>query len=103
MTKKITAEEMALSLTGYDEIAIEKHMGVDPYTDGERKPAKVMRALAFIHKLRVDGLSAVDAAKAANAMTFGEVSDLFEDEPVTEDGTETHPITAAGNDSEPAA
>lgn len=102
MTTKMTAEEMVSSLTGFDEIAIEKHMGIDPYADGERKPVKVLRSLVFVLKLR-EGMNAAAAAKAANELTVGEVNALFAEEPVAEDGTEEQPVTATGNDSAPAA
>lgn len=76
---KITASEMLQTLTGFEELAIEKHMGVDPYADGERKPLKVMRALTFVNATR-QGLDAVKARQQAMDMPMSQVQEQFADE-----------------------
>lgn len=87
--------EMSESLTGWDEIAVEKHMGIDPYTDGERKPMLLMRSLVFVHKTR-QGLSGPDARQAVMDMPVSALNDYFSaTEPELPD---TDPETPAGND-----
>lgn len=73
---KISASEMVQSLTGFEEIAIERHMGIDPYADGEAKPLKVLRALVFVQRKRAGGKDA-EAREYAMGLTMGEVQDLF--------------------------
>lgn len=91
-TTQITASEMVESLTGFEEIAIEKHMGIDPYADGERKPLKVMRALVFIRATR-DGMDAAKAREHAMSLSMGQVQEQFaDDEPeIDPDAPETEP------------
>ena len=100
MTTKITASEMVQSLTGFEELAIEKHMGVDPYADGQRKPMAVMRALVFVLRKR-EGASDADARQAAMGMPMGQLRDLFEDEQPEELDPE-NPETPAGEGSAPS-
>ena len=97
---KISASEMLQSLTGFEEIAIEKHMGVDPYADGERKPMSVMRALVFIARKR-EGLKDHEAREAAMGMPMGQLSDLFAEEAPAELDPE-NPETPAGEGSAPS-
>ncbi len=95
-TDRPSVEEMTQSLTGFDEIAIEKHMGMDIYTDGETKPVMLLRSLVMVHKTR-DGLSGPDARAAALGMKVSEVQDYF-----TESETalpDTEPETEAGKES----
>lgn len=94
----LTAEEMSLSLTGFDEIAIEKHFeGFDIYADAERKPMKALRALVFVHRRR-EGDEDAEAKQAALDMPLGDVQDYFiEDEEITPNAPETEP----GKDSSP--
>lgn len=99
MSAQISASEMIQSLTGFEELAIEKNMGVDPYADGERKPMAVMRALVFVVRKR-EGLGDRDARQAAMGMPMGELQGLFADE-VQELDPES-PVTPAGEGSAPS-
>lgn len=100
MSTKITASEMVESLTGFEEIAIEKHMGIDPYADGERKPLKVMRALVFVRATR-EGMDAPKAREHAMTLSMGQVQEQFaEDEPEIDSAA---PETESGKDVTPAA
>lgn len=100
MTTKITANEMVQSLTGFDELAIEKHMGIDPYADGERKPMAVMRAMVFVLRRR-EGASDQEARQAAMEMPMGVLKDTFAEEEPEELDPE-NPETPAGEGSAPS-
>lgn len=76
-TSGITIEEMSESITGFDELAIEKHMGLDLYQDGARKPVGLVRSLVFVHQRRA-GLSDADAKKHVLNMTVKQVNGYFE-------------------------
>lgn len=94
----MTWEEVAESLTGFDEIAVTKHFGVDVYMDSETKPVLIQRALVFILKRR-DGLTDTDAYQAAMSMPLSEVSDYCakaEDDVMADD-----PDSAPGKDDTP--
>lgn len=99
MTTKITASEMVQSLNGFEELAIEKHMGIDPYADGERKPMAVMRAMVFVLRKR-EGATDQEARQAAMEMPMGVLKDIFEDEP--EELDPENPETPAGEGSAPS-
>lgn len=99
MTDQITASEMVQSLTGFEELAIERHMAVDPYADAERKPMAVMRALVFVLRKR-EGLKDADAREAAMSMPMGDLQNLFaEEEPELDP---ENPETAAGEGFAPS-
>lgn len=95
MNEKLSAGDMINSLTGFEEIAIEQHMGTDPYADGERKPMKVMRALVFVQQTR-SGMTPQEAKNHALNLSLADVQAAFSDEedevmpeePVTEEGKE---------------
>ena len=74
-TEQISASEMVQSLTGFEEIAIEKTMHVDPYKDGEAKPIRVLRALVFVLELR-KGLDTAAARQAAMDMPMSAVNGI---------------------------
>lgn len=96
-TADLTAEEMSLSLTGFDEIAIEQQFSLDIYADAERKPMKALRALVFVHRRR-EGDDDAAAKQAAMEMPLGAVQDYFiEDEEITP----KEPETEQGKDSSP--
>lgn len=76
-TSGLTFEEMSESITGFDEIAVEKHMEIDLYQDGERKPVKLVRALVFVH-LRRQGISDTDAKDQVQGMTVKQVNAYFD-------------------------
>lgn len=73
---KPTVNEVVESLTGYEELAVEKQFGDEL---GDLSPLKLMRALAFVLQKRA-GKNDVDAKKAAMAMTQAQVTDAFSDE-----------------------
>ena len=94
-------DEVMESITGFDEIAIEKHFGIDMYTDGERKPMLVTRAAVFVH-LKHNGMNDLDARQEALGMSVKAVGDYFDldDAEVMPD----EPVTAVGkDDTQPAA
>lgn len=95
MSEQITVNEMAESLTGYDEIAIEKHMGIDVYADAEQKGVKALRALVFVSQRR-QGKTDAEAVKAAMNMSLKEANSYF-----SEDADELipeEPETASGKE-----
>lgn len=95
----MTLDEMVESLTGFDELAIEKHFdGFDVYNDGGEKSIRAMRALAFV-QFRRDGQTDRDALKAAQELTFKDLSSRFlPDEPEIDPH---EPETPSGKDSTP--
>lgn len=80
-----TVEELADSLTGFDEIAIKKAFGAPfavlaPNEKGQGGDVfQFLRALVFVHRRR-DGESDVTAYNSAQGMTTGEVNGYFADE-----------------------
>jgi hypothetical protein len=109
----MTFEEMSESVTGFDEIAVEKIMGMDMYTEAEAKPVLLLRSLVFIH-IRRSGISDPDARKQVMEMPLGDVNDYFAskeedvdpDEPDSESGKdesvpETEPSTSLTSVSAP--
>lgn len=97
----MTIQEVMESLTGFDEIAIEKHFnGFDVYTDGETRSIRAMRALAFV-LYRRDGQTDRDALTAAQELPFKDLTALFlPDEPELDPND---PETPSGKDSTPPA
>ena len=95
----MTLDEMVESLTGFDELAIEKHFdGFDVYTQGETKSIRAMRALAFV-QFRRDGEADRDALKSALGLSFKDLSSRFlPDEPEIDPD---EPETPSGKDSTP--
>ena len=99
-TTELTIEEVQESITGFDEIAVEQHMGMDIYTDAEAKPILLLRALVFVHQVH-ELKPAPEARKAALGMTLKEVQGYFAEPP--EEIDEDEPDTEAGKgDSQPA-
>jgi hypothetical protein len=97
----LSVSEVMDSLTGFEEIAIEKHMAYDIYTDDEAKarPVLLMRCLVFVLEKRA-GLKDTDAMKAAMGMSVKDVNDYFPD--TVEDVEPNDPDTDEGkDDSEP--
>jgi hypothetical protein len=85
MSSDQTVEELADSLTGFDEIAIKKAFGVpfaslSPNEKGEGGDVfQFLRTLVFIHRKR-EGDNDVTAFNAAQALTTAEVNGYFADE-----------------------
>lgn len=93
MSAQMTLEEMAESLTGYEEIAIEKATGDSLMALQESHPTRMIRALVALDMSRRDSCRFPDAYKQAMEMPFGEVMGWFQtdsepmpDDPITESG-----------------
>jgi hypothetical protein len=96
MTSKLTAEEMGESLTGYDELAIEKAFQVSDVT--VLAGTKQIRGLVFV-ALRREGQSDKDAFASVMEMPLKSCNEFFaedEDEPMPDD-----PATESGKDDSP--
>lgn len=97
----MTIEEMVESLTGFDEIAIEKHFdGFDIYAGGEKKAVRAMRVLAFVWHRR-QGANDREALQTVQNLPFKAVSDYWLD--TEEEIDPDQPDTASGKDSAPSA
>lgn len=93
-SEKPTVEEMAESLTGFEELAIKAHF--DATVDSFDSGTMLLRALVFVQHTRA-GMKAKDAKDAAMALTIKALPEQFaEDTEVTPD----EPVTAAGKDDE---
>lgn len=90
----MSVEEVMESLTGFDEIAMEKHMGIDVYTQAEAKPVVLMRALVFV-LLRRGGQSDTDARQRVQEMSVKSVQEFFTDD---DELMPDEPVTVAGKD-----
>ena len=92
-TAEITADEMYESLTGFEEIAIEKAFG-EPIEDlASTRVTSFGRALVFVHHTR-EGMNAKDAKEAAMRLRIRDVEAFWaegEDEPMPEE-----PLTDEG-------
>jgi len=91
---KPTVNEVIDSLTGYEELAIEKAFGDEFY---DLSLVKRMRALAFVLAKR-GGKNDADAKKAVMAMSQAQVTEAFSDEDDDEgdDDLGIEPATEAG-------
>lgn len=95
----MTVEEMVESLTGFDEIAIEKHFdGFDIYADGEGKGVRAMRALAFVWQRR-QGSNDREALQIAQNLPFKDLSNYFAE---TESDDPDDTDTESGKDAQHA-
>lgn len=94
-SSKPTVAEIADSLTGYDEDAIQQHMGVDIYDGLVTKFVLTRRLLVFVHQTRL-GATPADAVKTAKSMPSGEVVAYFGSDPEEVDDEE--PETPAGKE-----
>lgn len=85
MSSDQTVEELANSLTGFDEIAIKKAFGatfasLSPNEKGEGGDVfQFLRALVFVHRKR-EGDNDITAFNAAQALTTTEATSYFADE-----------------------
>jgi hypothetical protein len=85
MSSDQTVEELADSLTGFDEIAIRKAFGatfasLSPNEKGEGGDVfQFLRALVFVHRKR-EGDNDITAFNAAQGLTTGEVNSYFAEE-----------------------
>lgn len=90
-------EEFLDSLTGFDEIAIEKAFGADITSLLTKQATMSMRALVFVARRR-DGLSDAEARKSVMEAPLSEVKAFFPDE--EPEVTPDDPATEAGKDDE---
>lgn len=92
----ITFLEIQHSITGFDEIAVTKQLGVDVYDTAVEKMTLFRRCLVFIHQ-RHQGASDADAKATALGMTFADVFEYFADEP--DEPVPDEPVTDLGKGS----
>ncbi len=90
-----TMTEIAGSVTGFDEIAVEKHFGFDLFE--ATSASKATRALVFI-QLRRDGLKDDEAYKAAMNKPTSTLDQFFAEEP--EEVMPDEPDTDPGKESD---
>jgi hypothetical protein len=91
--QKVTGDEFLESMTGFEEIAVEKQFGTDVLGLAEHKATMFTRALVFVMQKR-DGRADKDAYDAVMNMPLSEVQDHFAEpedevmpsEPETEPG-----------------
>lgn len=81
MTDKITVEECTKSLTGYDELAIQRVFGKGL---GELTGTMVPRSLMFVMSRR-EGAKDPDAYRMAMECPLGDLEDAFEDPAVLDE------------------
>lgn len=101
MSAQITSDEMLESLTGFDELAIEKAFDADWQTLVTQKQTMFLRALIFI-QFRRDGKSDKDAKAAVMGLTLGACNDFFSDEELP-DLDPDQPDSESGKDDADAA
>ena len=74
-----TLNEILESMTGFDELAIDKHLGIDVFkiaASGE-KALFLQRAMIFVN-LRHSGVTDTDAYKQSMEMSVKQTQDYFE-------------------------
>lgn len=92
----LTVEEMMGSLTGFDEIAIEKAFGTEVLALADHKPLQYVRALIFVDRRR-SGRKDTDAFKDAQDLTLDEVNEGYFTPDV--EPTPEEPVTDQGKDA----
>jgi hypothetical protein len=95
-TTEITFAEIQHSITGFDEIAVQKHMDCDVYEAASTKLTLFRRCLVFIHQ-RHQGLDDQAAKKVALGMRFKDLFEYFAAEPYDDEDDE--PETEVGKGS----
>ncbi len=91
-----TATDVALSLNGFDELAIAKYFNAD-VTQMEDRPVLFLRALIFVVE-RKAGAKDTDAYKTAMTFTQTEAAAYFPDEPTDDE----EPESDLGKDDAPS-
>ena len=91
----VTVDEVFESLTGFEEIALDKHFGDDWVLNMRRRPAMFLRALAFVLYKR-KGQDDRAAKNAAMALTARQANDMFATDPAGDDPE----FSESGKDSE---
>lgn len=89
-----TIEELAESLTGFEELAIKAHFDQD--LSDIKSGTMMLRALVFTQRVR-GGEKAAEAKKYAMGLPIKALPDLFADD---DEVTPDEPTTAAGKDDE---
>lgn len=88
-TDRKTITEISEAVTGYDELAVRKHMETDLYEAMETSPVLWSRCLIFVDR-RHQGDSDVEAKKFAMSASVKAVNDHFaEDDDLDPDQPET--------------
>jgi hypothetical protein len=91
-TGKVNADELFESLTGFEEIAVEKAFGKDPSEIANSgKMIKFLRVLAFILAKR-EGKNDMQAKQYCMSLPVSDLTDLFEtveEEESDEDGDDS--------------
>lgn len=95
--ERLSANALAETLNGFDEIAISKAFGED-ISELRSKPFSFLRALIFIEQKRNGSKDAI-AYKAAMEVRTVELDEYFPDDPEEVDPDE--PVTDEGKDGEP--
>lgn len=102
---ELTLNEAMESVTGFDEIAIEKHMNYDIYTSDDEelgifrsKPVLMIRCLVFVMQRRA-GQSDVEARQTAMGMSVKDVHEYFTADP--EEVDPDAPESPEGKDDTP--
>lgn len=96
---ELTAEDFFKSITGFDEIAIQKAFGT-PFVDLRNDQFRFLRALVFVD-LRRDGKKDADAYAEVMGLGIGAVDawfpaaepEVFPEEPVTDQGKAAAPVS----------
>ena len=102
-----TAEELADSITGFDEIAIKKAFGVAfaalaPNEKGEGGDVlQFLRALVFVHRRR-EGDNDITAYNTAQGLTMSEINGFFPEESA-ESGKDNSALETTPTTSQPGA
>lgn len=97
---KVSVSEMSESITGFDEIAIERVMGVDLYAQDNQKPMMLMRSLVFVAFKR-EGLADHEAREKALSLSVKDINNFFEEE--ADDAIPSEPDSEQGKDGSAAA
>lgn len=94
-TSTKTANDVTISLNGFDEIAIAQRFGEEWTALHEKRSYRFIRALIFVEERR-NGSKDADAFKTAMNLTTLEVGEYFVEEPAED------PESDLGNDDEPS-
>lgn len=91
--------EFTETMTGHEELAVERLFGVDPYTLLETNPPRATRAMIYVHQLRhLKGLDIkspeTKAYAAAMDMPLRAAAEFWPDD--VEEPDDEQPVTAAG-------
>lgn len=92
MSSKPTPQEVAESLTGFDEIAIKQKFGMALKPLGDEDQTQFLRALVFVLRRR-DGKQDAEAFHLAQSATLAEVSEEFQQPGAADEDFEEQPPT----------